>query len=117
MKLKLSEFKIKALFGINNLIDTYFSGNGIGERLINATVKIVINQNADKFDDVLTMFADKDGYIDTDILIREYGQALGTDKLVIDLRDFINNDTIRRALPNKALAIEIDDLARIFEKT
>ena len=50
MKLKISEFKTKALYGIEGLIDTYFSGNTLSERLVNATVKIVVNQNVDKFD-------------------------------------------------------------------
>ena len=115
MKVKISEFKTKALTGVENLVDTYFSGNSISERLVNATVKIVINQNVDKFDNVIVLFADKDGYIDTDLIIREYGKALGTDKVILDLRDFVDNDIVRRALPNKALAIRIDDLARIFE--
>ena len=64
----------------------------------------------------MVLFVDKDGFVDTDILIKEYGKAFGTDKLIIDLRDFVNNDMIRRALPNKALAIEINDLAEIFKE-
>jgi hypothetical protein len=115
MKIRVNEFKYKLLNGVEGLIDTYFSPNNIKDRLINATVKIVVNQNIDKLDEFIDLFADKDGYIDTDVLIREYGKAFGTDKLVIDLRDFVNNDMIRRALPNKALAIEINDLAAIFE--
>lgn len=115
MKIRMSEFKSRAVIGINGLIDTYFSGGSISDRLLNATVKIIVNQNVDKFDNVITMFADKDGYIDTDLMIREYGKAFGTDKVIIDLRDFIDNDTVRRALPNKALAVQIDDLAKIFD--
>ena len=33
------------------------------------------------------------------------------------MRDFVENDMVRRALPNKALAIELNDLAAIFEKS
>jgi hypothetical protein len=33
------------------------------------------------------------------------------------LRDFVDNDMVRRALPNKALAIRIDDVAKIFEES
>ena len=116
MKIKINEFKTRALSGIEDLIDTYFAGNSISERLINATVKIVVNQNVDKFDDFINLFADKDGLIDTDLMLREYSKAFGTDKFILYLRDFINNDTVRRALPNKALAIRIDDVARIFEE-
>ena len=44
MKIKISEFKLKLLQGGNNLIDTYFAGVSPSERLINATVKIILNQ-------------------------------------------------------------------------
>jgi hypothetical protein len=116
MKLKINEFKYKLLNGVEGLVDTYFSPTDISNRLINATVKIIINQNVDKLDDFIILFADKDGLVDTDVLIREYGKAFGTDRLIIDLRNFVNNDMVRRALPNKALAIEINDLAKIFEE-
>lgn len=116
MKIKINEFKYRLLNGVEGLIDTYFSPTNISNRLINATVKIIVNQNVDKLDDFLVLFTDKDGFVDTDVLIREYGKAFGTDKLIIDLRDYVNNDMIRRALPNKALAIEISDIAKIFEE-
>ena len=116
MKIKINEFKTRALIGVEDLIDTYFSGNSIGERLMNATVKIVVNQNIDKLDGIIGLFADKDGLIDTDLMLREYGKAFGSDKFILDLRDFVDNDMVRRALPNKALAIRIDDIARVFEE-
>ena len=50
MKIKIHEFKMKLVDGIEGLIDTYFSGGGISDRLINATVKIIVNQNVDKLD-------------------------------------------------------------------
>ena len=114
MKIKISEFKLKLLQGGNNLIDTYFAGVSPSERLINATVKIILNQNIDKVDDLIGLFADKEGYIDTDLIVAEYSKAFGTDKIILDLRDFINNDMIRRVLPNKALAIKIDDIANML---
>ena len=114
MKIKISEFKLKLLQGGNNLIDTYFAGVTPSERLINATVKIILNQNIDKVDDLIGLFADKEGYIDTDLIIAEYSKAFGTDKIILDLRDFINNDMVKRVLPNKALAIKIDDIANML---
>lgn len=116
MKIRMSEFKFKLINGLEGLIDMYFSPDNIKDRFINATVKIIVNQNIDKLDDFITLFADKDGFIDTDLLIREYGKAFGTDKLVLDMRDFVNNDMIKRALPNKALALELNDLANILEQ-
>lgn len=115
MKIKVNEFKYKLLNGAEGLIDLYFSPKALTDRLINATIKIIVNQNIDKLDGFVSLFADANGYVDTDVLIREYSKAFGTDKLIIDLRDFVENDMIKRALPNKALAIEINDLAKIFE--
>lgn len=117
MKIKIHEFKLKLVNGVEDLVDTYFSGGSISDRLINATVKIIINQNVDKLDEFMELFADKNGYVDTDVIIREYGKAFGTDKFILDLRDFVSNDMVRRVLPNKALAIRIDDVARIFEES
>ena len=117
MKIKIHEFKLKLVNGVEGLVDTYFSGGSISDRLINATVKIIINQNIDKLDEFMELFADKNGYVDTDVIIREYGKAFGTDKFILDLRDFVSNDMVRRALPNKALAIRIDDVTRIFEES
>lgn len=116
MKIRMSEFKFKLINGLEGLVDTYFSPDNIKDRFINATVKIIVNQNIDKLDDFIALFADKDGFIDTDLIIREYGKAFGTDKLVLDMRDFVNNDMIKRALPNKALALELNDLANILER-
>lgn len=115
MKVKITEFKSKLIIGVNDLIDVYFPNASISDRLINATARIIVSQNIDKIDNFIELFADKDGYIDTDMMIAEYGKAFGTDKLIIDLRDYIDNDLVRRALPNKALAVRIDDLAKMFE--
>lgn len=116
MKLRLSEFKYKAIAGIEGLVDTYFPSITIPDRALNATIKIIVRQNADKLDNMIELFADKDGMVDVDMMIAEYGKAFGADKIIIDLRDFVNNDTIKKILPNKALAIQVEDLARMFEK-
>lgn len=115
MKIKVNELKNKLLHGGNDLIDIYFSGTGPGDRLINATVKIILTQNIDKFDNMIELFADKEGYVDTDLMIAEYSKAFGTDKIILDLRDYINNDMVRRLLPNKALAIKIEDIVNILK--
>jgi hypothetical protein len=117
MKIHIIEFKKKLLTNINNLIDTYFSSNEIKERFMGATAKIIVNQNIDKLDDFIVLFTDKDGTIDTDVLLREYGKAFGTDKLIIDLRDFVSNDMIKQLLPNRAIALQLEDIAKIFEES
>jgi hypothetical protein len=115
MKIKTTEFKRRLVNGVNGLIDTYFSGQTISDRLMNATVKIVIKQNIDKFDSTFELFSDKDGYVDTDMIICEYTKAFGGDKFILDIRDFISNDMVRNILPNKALAINIEDVAEMFD--
>lgn len=115
MKIRVCEFKRKLMNGVEGLIDTYFGTGNIGDRLMNATVKIMISQNIDKLDGVFELFADKDGLVDTDLIVREYGKAFGTDRFILDLRDFVENDMVKRALPNKALAIKIEDVAKIFD--
>ena len=116
MKLRIAEFKIRLINGVHELIDTYFNGGSISDRLMNATVKIIVNQNIDKLDSTLELFANKDGIVDTDVIICEYTKAFGADKLIIDIRDFVNNDMIKGILPNKALAIKIDDISNILNK-
>jgi hypothetical protein len=115
MKIPIYEFKTKLIIGVEDLIDTYFGSGSISDRLLNATVKIIANQNLDKLDNFLNLFADKDGKIDTDMIIKEYSKAFGGDKFVLDLRDFVENDTVRKMLPNKALAIKINDIAAMFD--
>lgn len=116
MKLRIAEFKIRLINGVHELIDTYFNGASISDRLMNATVKIIVNQNIDKLDSTLELFANKDGIVDTDVIICEYTKAFGADKLIIDIRDFVNNDMVRGILPNKALAIRIDDISNMLNK-
>ena len=73
MKININEFKIKLLAGVESLIDTYFAGGGISDRLINATVKIIVNQNIDKLDGFIELFADKNGQ--RRIYLQERGRA------------------------------------------
>lgn len=115
MKISIHEFKTRLHRGLEDLIDTYFGSGSITDRLINATAKIIANQNIDKLDNFIELFADKDGKVDTDLIIKEYSKAFGGDKFIIDLRDFVENDTVRRMLPNKALAIKVNDIAAIFD--
>lgn len=115
MKIAIHEFKTKLIIGVEDLIDQYFRTNSISDRLMNATVKIIANQNLDKLDNLFELLADKNGKIDTDLIIKEYSKAFGTDKVILDLRDFVDNDMVRRVLPNKALALNIEDIAAIFD--
>jgi len=112
--MKVSEFKIKTVNGINNLIDDYFGSKSISERLINSTLKIVVKQNQHKFDNLLEFFSDENGEIDTKTIIEEYSNILGSDGIVLDLRNWIKSDFIKSILPDKALRITKEDVINTF---
>lgn len=113
--MKISEFKLKTLNGINGLIDTYFCGNDIKDKFINATLKIFVKQNINKYDDILMLFANADDEIDIADIIEEYLKVFGEDGFVFDLRDYIKNDMIKSFIPNKALIIKKEDLVDMYK--
>lgn len=112
--MKISEFKIKTLNGVNKLIDTYFSGTDIKDKFINATLKIFVKQNINKYDSILSMFADENGEIVVADILEEYSKVFGDDGFVFDIRDYVKNDMIRSLLPNKALIIKKEDFIDIY---
>lgn len=112
--MKISEFKIKTLNGINKLIDTYFSGTDIKDKFINATLKIFVKQNINKYDNIISMFADENGEIVVADILEEYSKVFGDDGFVFDIRDYVKNDMIRSLLPNKALIIKKEDFMDIY---
>ena len=115
--MKISEFKLKTLNGINNLIDTYFSGTDIKDKFINATLKIFVKQNINKYDNFLSIFADENGEIIITDIIEEYSKIFGDSGFVFDIRDYVKNDTIKSLLPNKALIIKKEDFIDMYEDT
>lgn len=112
--MKIQEFKLRIVQGANNLIDDYFGTTSIVDKLINSTLKIIVKQNTYKIDSMLGLFADENGDVDENIIIEEYSKILGNNGVVLDLRDFINNPTIKNILPDKALVIKQEDLKNIF---
>ena len=112
--MKISEFKIKTLNGINKLIHTYFSGTDIKDKFINATLKIFVKQNINKYDNIISMFADENGEIVVADILEEYSKVFGDDGFVFDIRDYVKNDMIRSLLPNKALIIKKEDFMDIY---
>lgn len=113
--MKLQEFKLRLIQGANILIDDYFGSNTISDKLLNSTLKVLVKQNQHKLNGILDIFADENGEVNEDIIIEEYSKVLGDKGVVLDLRNFINNDLIKSILPNKALVIKINDLERIFK--
>lgn len=112
--MKSSEFKLKIITGLNNMIDTYFGSNSIVDNFINSTLKVMIKQKSFMLDDAMELFTDKDGYIDEELIIDEYSKIFSDQKIVIDIRNFIKNDFIKEMLPDKALVIKIDDILNML---
>ena len=107
--MKVSEFKIKIINWLNRTIDTYFGSDNISDKFLNATLKILVTQNQNKYDDILNVFADENGEIDEELIVDKYSEAIGNG-FIFDIRDYIKNDLIRSMLPNKALKITRDDM-------
>lgn len=107
--MKASEFKIKIINWLNRTIDTYFGSNSISDKFLNATLKILVTQNQNKYDEILNLFADETGDIDEELIVDKYSDVIG-DGFIFDIRDYIKNDLIKSMLPNKALKITRDDM-------
>lgn len=112
--MKISEFKLKTLNGINSLIDTYFNGQDIKDKFINATLKVIVKQNINKYDKFLDLLANESGEIEIMDIIEEYTKIFDDNGFVFDLRDYIDNDIIKTILPNKALIVNRSDIENIY---
>ena len=112
--MKVSEFKLRAVTGINKLIDEYFGGDNMKDKFVNSTLKVIVKQNQHKFDNILEIFSDEKGEINTTTIIDQYSDVIGGDGFVIDIRDFIKNDWLRSMLPNKALKVKKEDILNMF---
>lgn len=112
--MKISEFKIRIINGLNGFVDDYFGSGSLTDKFINSTLKVIIKQNSNKYDNILELFADENGEIDPHTIINEYSNLLIGEGIIIDIRDFIPNEMIKSLLPNKALKIRKEDIINIF---
>lgn len=113
--MKAGEVKMRIAKTAIQMIDTYFSGNSMGEKLVNSTLKIIVKQNVYKLDTILNLFADQDGEINTMEIAREYANMIDEQGFTFDIKNYIDNDMIKGLLPNKVLIIKRDDILSMFE--
>lgn len=113
--MKLSEIKIRLSNTANSLIDTYFSENGLTEKFINSTLKLIVKQNIHKIDDMLTLFTDANGEIDAEVVVNEYANMIGDEGMVFDLREHVTNPLVKNMLPDKVLVIKKEDILSILK--
>lgn len=112
--MKAGEIKMRLSNTVLSMIDTYFSDNTMTEKFINSTLKILLKQNLNKIDPMLELFADENGDINAEEIIAEYAQMFDDSGYIFDLRDYIENDTVKRFIPDKALVIKREDILNIL---
>lgn len=112
--MKIGEVKMRLSNSIIDMIDTYFGGSTMNEKFINSTLKIILKQNIYKIDDILTLFADKDGDIDVANVVEEYSKMIGDQGIVFDLKQYVDNDFAKSLIPDKVLIIKREDIAKLL---
>ena len=112
--MNISELKMRLLNKANSLIDVYFNNQGLTEKFINSTLKIIMKQNIHKIDNIFELFADKDGNIDLNMLVNEYTKMIPENGITFDLKEHIDNDLIKNMIPDKVLIIKREDIMSIM---
>lgn len=112
--MKIGEVKIRLVKAVMGMIDTYFGGNGLNEKFINSTLKILVKQNAYKVDSMLELFADQNGEIDATEIVAEYANMIEENGYVFDLKQYVENDMIKALMPDKVLVIKREDILKIL---
>lgn len=111
--MKAHEFKLKVVKSLNDLIDVYFGSNKLNEKFINATLKFLVKQNANKYDNIISMFVDENGEIDIYTMADYYVDIIGEEGIRFDLKKYINNEQIKSLIPDKILVLKKDDIMNI----
>ena len=112
--MKVQEFKLRMINGVNNLIDDYFGSNSVADKFINSTLKILVKQNAYKIDSVLELFADKDGEINATEIVAEYANMLDEKGYIFDIKQYVDNDMVKSLIPDKVLVVKREDILNIL---
>lgn len=111
--MKAQEVKLKLVTSVNRLIDTYFGSPVVSEKMINATLKVLVKQNAYKLDNMLELFADANGDINPQDILIEYANQVDENGVVIDIKQYINNETLKQFIPNKVLVMRKEDILNL----
>lgn len=115
IKMKASEFKLRLVTTVDELIDVYFADATMVDKMINSTLKIIVKNNVHKADDIINMFADKNGEINVNEIVDEYSKQLGDEGIQFDIKDYVKNDFIKSILPDKFLLITKDDIMKLLK--
>ena len=113
--MKTSEVKLRLSTTLNDLIDVYFGESTVADKMINSTLKILVKTNINKADDIINLFADKDGEVNLREIIDEYSTQLGDDGVQFDIKDYIKSDFIKSLMPDKFLLITKEDIVKMLK--
>lgn len=112
------EVKMKIRCFVDQTIDSVVPMDNIFNKLKNSTFKLVIDENINKLDPILSTFADEQGEIDIEHIISHYQATLFTNgELRVDLKSIIPDEysVIKDMVPNKVILFRQNDLANIFK--
>lgn len=112
--MKTEEIKLRLVEAVNGMIDVYFGGQNVADRLINTTLKIIVKQNAYRIEPLVSLMADKDGEVDPRSILTEYANQIPEEGITIDIRDYIDNDFVKSMLPGKVLILKRDDILNLI---
>lgn len=112
--MKAGEVKMRLSNTVIRMIDVYFGGNNISDKFINSTLKIIVKQNIYKVDNILSLFSDQNGEINTSEIAREYANMIDEQGFAFDLRKYVDNDLIKGMLPDRVLIIKREDILNMF---
>ena len=101
----ISELKLRLNTSLNGLIDTYFGNANVTERMINATLKVLVKQNINKADKAMMLFADENGEICPKEILQMYAEQIGDDGITLD----ISERTVKNHVSNIFKKIEVTD--------
>jgi hypothetical protein len=113
--MKAGELKMRLANSVMGLIDTYFGGTAMSEKFINSTLKIILKQNLYKIDPMLDLFANQDGEINAQEVVTEYANMIDENGYVFDLKQYVENDSIKALIPNKILVIKREDILNLLK--
>ena len=112
--MKTGEIKIRLFNALMTMIDTYFSAPSMSEKFINSTLKILVKQNINKIDSMLNLFTDENGDINAEEIISEYAELFDESGYVFNIKDYIENESVKKFIPDKALVIKREDVLNIL---
>lgn len=115
--MKVDELKLRINNFAGELIDMYVPPIDFFGKMKNATMKLWVDQNMWKLDNILDQFADQNHCIDVQKVKTMYENVLfENDELRLDLYELLpeSMENIKQFLPNKIILLKKQDLYKLL---